>query len=65
MTRAAASDLERGRRAYAQRAWSEAYESLSAADGATALAGEDVEALAVAAYMLGRVEEFLATLERA
>ena len=57
--------LERGRKAYARHAWSEAYESLSSADEADALAAEDLESLAVAAYMLGRVDEFLATLERA
>jgi DNA-binding CsgD family transcriptional regulator/tetratricopeptide (TPR) repeat protein len=64
MTSAAAADLERGRRAYAQRAWSVAYGSLSAADQGLLGAG-DLESLAVAAYMLGRVEEFLVTLDRA
>jgi DNA-binding CsgD family transcriptional regulator len=65
MSGAAAADLERGRSAYAQRGWSAAHESFSSADAADALAGEDLESLAVATYMLGRVEEFLATLERA
>lgn len=64
MSRATA-DVERGRSAYARRAWSEAYASFSSADAADALAAEDLESLAVAAYMLGRVEEFLAILERA
>ena len=59
------SDLERGRTAYAQRAWSPAYEALSAVDEVGELAAEDLESLAVSAYMLGRVEEFLAALERA
>ena len=59
------SDLEHGRAAYAQHAWSTAYESLSSADAADTLAAEDLESLAVAAYMLGLVEEYLATLERA
>jgi DNA-binding CsgD family transcriptional regulator len=59
------ADLELGRRAYAQRVWPAAYESLSAADGRDALAAADLELLAMAAYMLGRVDEFLATLERA
>jgi DNA-binding CsgD family transcriptional regulator len=62
---AAGSKLECGRRAYARCAWLEAYEALSSADEPDRLAGEDLELLAVAAYMLGRVEEFLATLERA
>ena len=56
--------LEHGRTAYAQRAWSAAYESLSAADAAGSLAGEDLESLAIAAYMLGHVEQYIATLER-
>jgi DNA-binding CsgD family transcriptional regulator len=54
-------DLQHGRDAYARRAWSEAYESLSAADG---LDAEDLELLATAAYMLGRDDD-LAILERA
>ena len=61
----AVADLERGRRAYEQRAWSVAYELLSAADEGEAAGVEDLELLAVAAYMLGRVDEFLAALERA
>jgi DNA-binding NarL/FixJ family response regulator len=65
VSEAAAADLESGRRAYAQRAWASAYESLSSADEGDALAAEDLESLAVAAYMLGRIDEFLATLERA
>ncbi len=60
-----AAALERGRKAYARRAWSAASEALAAADEDGALAAEDLESLAVAAYMLGRVDEFLATLERA
>jgi DNA-binding CsgD family transcriptional regulator len=59
------SDVERGRRAYGRRAWSAAYESFTSADEADVLAPEDLESLAVAEYMLGRIEEFLATLERA
>jgi len=59
------AELEVGRTAYAQRAWSAAYESLSSADGHDALTAGDLELLAVAAYMLGRVDEFLGTLERA
>ncbi len=42
-----------------------ARESLSSADEDDVLAAEDLESLAVAAYMLGRVDEFLGTLERA
>jgi DNA-binding CsgD family transcriptional regulator len=59
------ADLERGRKAFAQRGWQAAYESLSSADEADTLEAEDLESLAVAAYMLGRIDEFLASLERA
>ena len=59
------ADLDRGQRAFAQQAWATAYESLSSADEADELVAEDLESLAIAAYMLGRVDEFLATLERA
>jgi DNA-binding CsgD family transcriptional regulator len=59
------AELASGRSAYARRAWSEAFAALSAADGRGALAAEDLERLAIAAYMLGRPRDFLAGLERA
>jgi len=58
-------DLERGRRSYAQRAWRDAYESLSHADEAAPLTAEDLELLATSAYMLGLDDEYLSVLERA
>src|ERR1700754_3243394 len=58
----AADQLDRGRTAYARCAWHEAHAALSAAEP---LAGEDVELLATAAYMLGRDDEYVAALERA
>ena len=58
-------DLERGREAYARREWRDAYESLSAADAAAPLAPDDVELLASAASMVGRMDEYAALLERA
>ena len=61
----AADKLARGREAYSAEAWIEAYESLSAADRSDPLAPEDLELLAACAYMLGREDEYLATLERA
>ncbi len=63
----AVTGLESGREAYARRAWGEAYASLSRADAneADVLGADDLETLAVSAYMLGRVTDFLATLERA
>ena len=52
--------LERGRAAYANRAWREAHDALSGAESA-----EDLELLATSAYMLGRDDEYVAALERA
>jgi DNA-binding NarL/FixJ family response regulator len=57
--------VERGRRAYAGRAWREAHAALSEADVAAPLAASDLELLATAAAMLGRDEEWSGTLERA
>jgi DNA-binding CsgD family transcriptional regulator len=61
----AADLLERGRRAYAGRAWRDAHESLSRADQASPLGAEDLELLATSAYMLGRDDEWMSLLERA
>ncbi len=57
--------LQRGRRAYEGRRWAEAYEDLAAADGVSPLGAEDLELLAISAYMLGRDDEAMAILERA
>jgi DNA-binding CsgD family transcriptional regulator len=59
-----ADELERGRKAYARRAWIDAYESLSRADQADSLRAEDLELLATSAYMLGRDDD-VSSLERA
>jgi DNA-binding CsgD family transcriptional regulator len=59
------NELEQGRSAYERRAWRDAYTALSAADRAAPLGAEDVERVAEAASMLGRVDEHLALLERA
>ena len=59
------AELERGREAYSVEAWSDAYGSLSAADLADPLGPEDLELLAICAYMLGRETEYLGLLERA
>ncbi len=58
-------ELERGRQCYAQRKWADAYDSLARADQATSLAGKDLELLAMAAYLVGRDEDYLSALERA
>lgn len=63
---AASSELERGRMAYCGRAWSAAFDALSAADETAAgLTADDLELLARSAYMLGRDDEYVRGLERA
>jgi DNA-binding CsgD family transcriptional regulator len=57
--------LERGRWAFARRAWVEAYDALSDADGVAPLAIEDLERLATAAYLLGHDDESADLLARA
>ena len=57
--------LERGRRACAERAWTDAYASLTEAERVAPLGPEDVELLATSAYMLGREDESMRGLERA
>jgi DNA-binding CsgD family transcriptional regulator len=58
-------ELERGRDSYNERAWADAYQSLSHADRVTPLGAEDLELLATSAYMLGRDDDFVRGLERA
>ena len=48
--------LDRGRQAFAQRAWKEAYARLSAADADAPLEGRDLEMMATAAYLIGNDE---------
>lgn len=48
--------LMQGREAAGRLAWADAYTALSLADRSSSLAGEDLELLATAAYLLGRVE---------
>lgn len=57
--------LRKGRESYGRRAWAEAYESLSLADRATPLAVEDLERLAISAYLIGRDDDFVTALDRA
>jgi ATP/maltotriose-dependent transcriptional regulator MalT len=60
----AAEALGRGRDLYAGRRWMEAYEVMSNADREHPLAAEDLDLLAVSAYMVGRETEYLSLLER-
>ena len=57
--------LTAGRRAYERRGWGEAFERLSAADAAGDLDAEDLERLAIAAYLTGRPEQSTAIGARA
>jgi DNA-binding NarL/FixJ family response regulator len=57
--------LARGREAAERLAWAEAYTALSLTDQSSSLAAEDLELLATAAYLLGRVEDCLGALQRA
>ena len=65
MSSGSEDDLERGHGAYERRAWKDAYESLSRADGTAPLEADDLWQLATAAYMLGLDDEYLSLLERA
>lgn len=57
--------LKRGRESYGRRAWGDAYQSLSLADQATPLGVEDLELLAISAYLIGRDDDYLSALDRA
>jgi DNA-binding CsgD family transcriptional regulator len=57
--------LQCGRKHYELRAWSDAYKALSLADQETSLGAEDLERFAMAAYLIGRDDEYLKALERA
>src|SRR6476659_4432597 len=57
--------LAAGRLAYERHAWAEAFERLTFADATSALSAPDLERLAIAAYLLGRTEEFMAAGARA
>jgi len=61
----ASDELATGRRCHDDRAWADAFESLSRADEQVALGVEDLELLATSAYLIGRDEEFLKILDRA
>jgi hypothetical protein len=59
------AELGRARECYRRRAWSEAHRLLSLADQSIPLAVEDVELLAMSAYLIGRDLDFHRFLERA
>src|SRR5688572_18549396 len=57
--------LDRAREHYGRRAWANAYQAFLLADQETTLTAEDIELLAMAAYLIGRDEDYLTALERA
>jgi DNA-binding NarL/FixJ family response regulator len=60
-----AGELVRGREAGLRLAWADAYAALSHADRSSPLAGEDLEVLACAAYLLGYPDVCRQSLQRA
>jgi ATP/maltotriose-dependent transcriptional regulator MalT len=56
---------EQGREAVARRAWARAFQAFARADRARPLGPQDLEHLAVAAYMLGRNDDHLECMKRA
>lgn len=54
----------RGRGAYAERAWRDAFEALSRADAESPLEADDVELLATSAALVGKRDAHLSLLER-
>jgi DNA-binding CsgD family transcriptional regulator len=61
----AVAELERGRTFFARRAWLDAYTALSKSDELAPLSAPDLELLATSASLVGRLDEYLAVLERA
>lgn len=57
--------VESGRAAFESYAWRDAYEQLSAADAETPLAPEDLDRLAIAAYLIGQDSDCARVWERA
>jgi len=57
-------DLDRGREHYRRGAWREALDAFARADRQKALERDDLDRLGICQGLLGREEDFLATLER-
>lgn len=60
-----ANALDQGREAFDRKGWADAYSGLLAADQEVSLGVEDLQRLAVAAYLVGRDEESAGVWERA
>ena len=57
--------LRHARECYGRREWADAFDAFSLAESAAPLAGDDLELLAMSAYLADRDEKYLAALERA
>jgi DNA-binding CsgD family transcriptional regulator/tetratricopeptide (TPR) repeat protein len=57
--------LDRARLRYGQRAWADAFQEFFDADQETPLQADDLELLAMSAYLVGQDDEYLKALERA
>lgn len=57
--------LDRGREAYARRAWAEACRCFRRVEEAASLDADDLERFAASAYLIGRDNDYLAALSRA
>lgn len=60
----ATDHLQCGREHYARRAWADAFDALTRADGTMPLECDDLERLAMSAFLVGRETEYLAALDR-
>jgi DNA-binding CsgD family transcriptional regulator len=61
----ASGEIARGRQCCEKRAWADAFQSLSRADDQAPLGVEDLELLAMSAYLIGRDDDFIKALDRA
>src|SRR5262245_54745342 len=61
----ATAELERGRSFYREQAWLSAFETLSVVDQVRPLEADDLERLARSAYMIGRDDDYVSSLQRA
>jgi DNA-binding CsgD family transcriptional regulator len=65
MDRKATSQLQHAREHYLQRHWAKAFEAFALADRAAPLEAADLELFSMCAYLIGRDDDYLITLERA
>src|SRR5687768_12284643 len=63
--RDAGQELARARNLYEQRAWAKARKAFLRADEKSLLAADDLDRLALASYLVGRDDDYLAALGRA